>query len=160
MEGLLAGIDHLDVVYLDDILLKSISEDQHLRTLDIVLSWLEEAGLRLKRSECVSLWPLTCPASDFLPYFKRRDEITVEDGVLLWGLRVIILPRGRKALMEELHEAHPGVSRMKAVARAYMWWPGLDTALEDLVKSCTASQQIRNALPEAPVCPWEWPGKP
>ncbi|KAL2095791.1 hypothetical protein ACEWY4_007939 [Coilia grayii] len=105
-------------------------------------------------------WPLTCPASDFLPYFKRRDELTVEDGVLLWGLRVIIPPRGRKVLMEELHEAHPGVSRMKAVARAYMWWPGLDTALEDLVKSCTACQQIRNAPPAAPVCPWEWPGKP
>ncbi|XP_060754227.1 uncharacterized protein K02A2.6-like [Neoarius graeffei] len=62
--------------------------------------------------------------------------------------------------MEELHEAHPGALRMKAVARAYMWWPGLDVALEDLVKSCTACQQIRNAPPVAPMCPWEWPGKP
>ncbi|KAL7859591.1 hypothetical protein SRHO_G00147380 [Serrasalmus rhombeus] len=105
-------------------------------------------------------WPLTCPASELLPYFKRRDELTVEDGVLLWGLRVIIPPRGRQALMEELHEAHPGASRMKAVARAYMWWPGLDAALEDLVKSCTACQQIRNAPLAVPMCPWEWPGKP
>ncbi|KAL7825671.1 hypothetical protein SRHO_G00334090 [Serrasalmus rhombeus] len=102
-------------------------------------------------------WPLTCPASELLPYFKRRDELTVEDGVLLWGLRVIIPPRGQQALMEG---AHPGASRMKAVARAYMWWPGLDAALEDLVKSCTACQQIRNAPPAAPMCPWEWPGKP
>lgn len=63
-------------------------------------------------------WPTTCPSSDILPYFRRRDELTVEDGVLLWGLRVIVPPRSRQALVEELYEAHPGASRMKAVVRA------------------------------------------
>ena len=39
-------------------------------------------------------------------------------------------------MIPELHETHPGISRTKAVARSYMWWPGMDTALEEAVKSC------------------------
>lgn len=52
MEGLLAGIDHV-TVYLDDILLTGLSEDQHLRTLDLVLFQPEGAGLQLKKYKCV-----------------------------------------------------------------------------------------------------------
>ena len=51
MEGLLKGIP-LVVVYLDDILVSGVDDADHLRNLDEVLSRLEEAGLRLKRSKC------------------------------------------------------------------------------------------------------------
>ncbi|KAJ8346679.1 hypothetical protein SKAU_G00280800 [Synaphobranchus kaupii] len=105
-------------------------------------------------------WPVSCPSEDLLPFFKKRDELTVESGVLLWGMRVVVPPPGRETLLEELHDTHPGITRMKATAQAYMWWPGLDTALEDRVKSCLTCQQLRNAPPAAPICPWEWPGKP
>ncbi|KAJ8333706.1 hypothetical protein SKAU_G00410250 [Synaphobranchus kaupii] len=105
-------------------------------------------------------WPVTCPSEDLLPFFKKRDEQRVESGVLLWGMRVVVPPHGRETLLEELHDTHPGITRMKATARAYIWWPGLDTALEDRVKSCLTCQQLRNAPPAAPICPWEWPGKP
>ena len=51
MEGLLHGIPHVSL-YLDDILVTGVSDEEHLTTLDKVLSRLEEAGLRLKRNKC------------------------------------------------------------------------------------------------------------
>ena len=51
MEGIVVGIPNV-VVYIDDILAVGSSEEDHLRTLDIVLKQLEDAGLRLKLAKC------------------------------------------------------------------------------------------------------------
>ncbi len=40
----------------------------------------------------------------------------MEEGCLLWGMRVIILQALKRTVMAELHKEHLGVSRMKAVA--------------------------------------------
>nr|CAI5840481.1 unnamed protein product [Callosobruchus analis] len=81
---------------------------------------------------------------EFQPYFRRKNEITVYQDCLLWGSRVIIPPGGRKGLMNLLHEGHPGVVKMKAIARSYAWWPKLDEQIEEKVKSCGTCQQTRN----------------
>ena len=65
------------------------------------------------------------------PYFTRKEELSVLDGCLLWGNRVVVPPKER--VVEELHEAHPGIYRMKALARSYVWWPKIDTQLEQKV---------------------------
>ena len=49
---------------------------------------------------------------------------------------------------------------MKAVARSYMWWPGIDGDLENLAKSCTACQGVKSAPSAAPLHPWLWPDQP
>ena len=51
IESLLQGIEGV-VVYLDDILITGSTEEKHLKTLDEVLSCLDRAGLRVKRSKC------------------------------------------------------------------------------------------------------------
>ena len=63
-------------------------------------------------------------------------------------------------LLEELHQDHPGMSRMKAVAKSYMWWPGLDKSIENKARSCSLCQAVRHQPPVAPLHPWCWPEKP
>ena len=46
---------------------------------------------------------------------------------------------------------------MKAVARRYMWWPGIDKAIEYTAKAC---QFVKRAPAMAPLHPWAWPEKP
>ena len=77
----------------------------------------------------------------------------------MWGARVIVPPKGRDTLLKELHETHPGIVKMKALARSYIWWAGLDAEIEMFVKDCTTCHLHSKQPPVAPLRPWEWPGR-
>jgi hypothetical protein len=97
---------------------------------------------------------------DLTPYFSRREEITVHQGCLLWGIRVIIPEPLRKEILTMIHEGHLGVVKMKAIARSHVWWPGIDADIEECAKKCSGCMDHRNAAPEAPIHPWEFPDRP
>ena len=42
-------------------------------------------------------------------------------------------------MLAQLHEGHPGMSRMKGVARMYVWWPGITGDIERAVHDCAVS---------------------
>ena len=94
------------------------------------------------------------------PYCQCSEQITVEGDCLMWGYRVIIPSKHRSHILQELHRDHPGCSRMKSVARSFIWWPGLDKDIEELSKSCPSCQSIKNTPQPAPLHPWIWPTKP
>ena len=104
-------------------------------------------------------WPNEVSAA-LLPFQRKQQEITVENGCLLWGIRVLVSTKLRTKLLDELHQGHPGISKMKAVSRSYFWWPGLDKDIEELGKSCKSCQSVKNSPPTAPLYPWSWPSKP
>ena len=86
--------------------------------------------------------------------------MAVEEGCLMIGTRVIIPPPGRATILDELHSAHPGISRMKGPARAVVWWPNIDHDIERAVKHCDTCQRDRPNPPLAPLHTCEWPRKP
>ena len=73
---------------------------------------------------------------------------------------VVVPPQGQQAVLKELHDTHPGCSKMKSLARSYVWWPKMDSEIEDMVKGCQVCQESRPSPPVAPLHPWEWPSKP
>ena len=101
-------------------------------------------------------WP-SGVSPEIMPFFSRKDELSVEGGCMLWGCRVVVPPKKRVQIMAELHDTHSGITLMKAVARSLVWWPGLDTNLEKMVKSCESCQESRNAPPKTVLHPWEYP---
>ena len=111
-------------------------------------------------SHTLNGWPAQNTDRELQPYFSRRSELSIEDGVLLWGLRVIIPPAFRNRLLEELHEQHPGIFRMKALARSCIWWPSIDADIEGKVKACHDCKRVGNTPPTAPLQPWSWPTRP
>ena len=70
MDNLLQGLRHV-VVYIDDILITGESDEEHLATLDEVLSRLEKVGVRLKRKKCVFM----APEVDYLGHRINRDGL-------------------------------------------------------------------------------------
>lgn len=98
----------------------------------------------------------------FKPYIQKKDELSIEDDIILWGHRVVI-PEDqelRETLIQELHETHPGIVKMKSLARSYFWWPGIDKSLEHKVRSCLVCQEHQKTPQAAPIHPWEFPDKP
>ena len=105
-------------------------------------------------------WSPSIKATELQPYSHCYTELSVIDGCLLRGSRVIIPPQGRQQVLSQLHDTHPGTSRMKSLARAYVWWPGVDKDIEQLVKQCEICQTHRPSPPQSVIHPWECPSAP
>lgn len=46
------------------------------------------------------------------------------------------------------------------IARSYIWWPGVDSEIEQVAKSCVASQAAKNAPAVAPLHRWHSSDRP
>ena len=134
-----------------EIFLSSLVHDLPVTSKDPVLARLH--------SYVMSGWPSKVDEA-LKPYAIRPGEMSVENGCILWGLRVMIPPPYRERLMDDLHETHPGICRMKSIARSYLWWPCLDQDIVDRVGECEACQAARNLPSVAPLHYWTWPSRP
>jgi len=106
-------------------------------------------------------WPEDLEVDEGLkPYKERELELTVELDVVLWGGRVIIPVNLRPKILEELHLAHAGMSRMKMLARAYCWWPGMDKEIENMVRNCDVCLEVAQSPHKTLLHPWEKAEKP
>ena len=97
---------------------------------------------------------------EMLAYWNKRTELSVMDDCILWGSRVLIPEPGRQHVLQELHGGHPGISRMKTLARMFVWWPHMDKDIERVVQHCNQCQQVKATPPAAPLQPWQWPSRP
>lgn len=92
-------------------------------------------------------------------FYTRRCELSVERGCILRGTRVVIPEKLRKAVLTELHMGHPGIVKMKALARNYIWWPKIDADIEQMCKACEPCQLEQRMACQVPLHPWEFPGQ-
>ena len=93
-------------------------------------------------------WPDKCPSEELRPYHLRKEELTIEDNILLWGLRVIVPGTLTLTMLNLLHDTHIGVVRMKSLARSRVWWPGIDADIERLCFQCvTCAQNSKTIQP-------------
>ena len=53
----------------------------------------------------------------------------MEEDTVLWGVKVVVPSKLCKRVLNELHQGHPGVVQMKALAHSYVWLPELEGEL-------------------------------
>ena len=107
-------------------------------------------------------WPKFQAGSTLHAFHSRSADLSVYEGALFMGTRAVIPPALRSRVLKMLHEGHPGVTRMKMLARRYVYWQGIDRDIEDRVKFCSSCQlaakmPVRNELSPWPTpdCAWE-----
>lgn len=94
-------------------------------------------------------------ATELLPFIKRKGELSVDNNnCLLWGTRIIIPEKLKEHLVRLPHDQHPGITRIKLLARSYVWWPGIEQCIQNAVSSCYICQCTRNAAPKVPLQQW------
>ena len=103
-------------------------------------------------------WANSLDKSDEIQGFAtRKAELCLQEGCILWGNRIVIPVSLRKRVLAELHVSHPGMTRMKELARSYLWYPNIDKSIEQFVENCESCQERRTSPKTAPLHPWEWP---
>ena len=70
------------------------------------------------------------------PYWTFQEAITVADGLLLKGNRIIIPDKDRPQILKQIHEGHLGIQKCLQRAKATVYWPRLYDELKDLVTNC------------------------
>ncbi len=80
-------------------------------------------------------WP-TQVGENLKVFFIKRNELSTEQGCVLWGTRVIPPTKIRKAVLMEIHTGHQGIVKTKAIAHKYVWWPNLHVDVEKVCKEC------------------------
>ncbi|XP_055614964.1 uncharacterized protein K02A2.6-like [Toxorhynchites rutilus septentrionalis] len=89
-----------------------------------------------------------------------QAEFTIQKGCIMRGIRVYIPPSLRNKVLIELHSTHFGITRLKSLARGYVWWEGIDRNIQDLVRNCSLCQTSRAEPAKVPTHCWDVPTKP
>lgn len=86
---------------------------------------------------CVEGWPdrnqLQGPVKH---YWQKRTALSVHDGLLLRGTRLVMPANMRSDVLEKIHKGHQGVVKCRELAGQTVWWPGLSSQISELVRKC------------------------
>ena len=85
------------------------------------------------------------------PYFPIRDELIVDDGVILKGLRVVVPQTLHKEYLRQLHKGHSGIDATKRRARETVYWPSLMLDIDSDVASCHPCNSVRPHQQKEPL---------
>ena len=86
-------------------------------------------------------------------YCDTRDELAVLDGFIYRGMRIVVTPSMRPAMLAVIHGTHLGIVKCKQRARKALYWPGMSAQIEEKVKDCTICHDYAPAQQKEPLIP-------
>ena len=107
-------------------------------------------------------WPdhrTSCPPS-VRPFWNYRDELSVMEGLVFKGERIVIPVALRKDMLKRVHIGHMGMVKCKNRAKEVMFWPGMNSQMEDIVSNCPICTKHQGSNPKEPMIAHELPERP
>ena len=96
-----------------------------------------------------------------IPFFNFRDELTVQDGMILRGNRVVITTSLRTQMKNKVHAGHMGINSCPHRARDLIYWPGMSSDIRQFIETCDTCATLCDKQSTEPLCvydhdrPWE-----
>ncbi|UYV61429.1 K02A2.6-like [Cordylochernes scorpioides] len=145
MEKLKTRLEELDK---DDILTKIFEAQQEDTTLKAVVNYLEQG------------WPDKKKMSQaLLSYWHVKDELGVQNGLLMRSCRLVIPASMKLEILDKLHAGHFGITKTRLRARETVWWPGISEEIAETVRKCSVCIQEAVSKHE-PLIPTNFPTRP
>ena len=133
-----------------------------VRLEEIRVSQEHDEACQKVKNFCVQGWPKWSELSELVqPFHTVSGELTITDGILMRGGRIVIPRDLQSGVLRQLHSSHQGISKSRERAKQSVWWPGLSKQLEETVQKCPVciKFQIPRAEPllssEIPRLPWQ-----
>lgn len=109
---------------------------------------------------CSNGWPTRNNIPDFMiPYHQHRNDINFADDLLLHGSRIIIPKELQNEILNFIHKGHQGLSKCRRRAQLSVWWIGLSSQLDSMIKDCNMCVEHRQNHRE-PFIREEFPTRP
>ena len=107
---------------------------------------------------CQDGWP-TRVYGTLKKYSALAPELAMEEGILMRANRIVIPADLQKETLEQLHTGHQGIRKCQRRAMQSVWWPGLSTQLEQIVRDCPECIKYQTQRAE-PLQPTPLPNRP
>ena len=79
---------------------------------------------------------------------KILTKLSTDNGIVLWGKRIIIPKMKRSELLNNLHAAHQGIEKNQRRARTTVHWPGITNEIVQMIERCTQCQISQASNPK------------
>lgn len=114
------------------------------------------------KQRCANGWPKTSKGltPDVAAFFEHRNEIYSDEDCLFLGHRTIIPKKLRPQVLRELHDGHPGIERMKLLARTKVYWPMINNDIKKAVQLCNICASIAKTPRKTILHSWPIPTVP
>ena len=145
-------------IYAHNIISNLPASDSKLE--EIRLHQREDETCRMLMSYCQDGWPDRSQLQGTInQYWPFRSELTLVEGLLLYGSRIVIPSSLRLGVLDSLHEGHQGINKCRSRAQQSIWWPGLSRQIAELVSNCsTCCKNMKNHM--EPLIPGQFPDSP
>ena len=147
--------------------LETINQAQHISMTDTTFQQLktatgEDRTLQTLMGTVLKGWPETKRSTpeNIHSYWPYRDEISVQDGILYRGSRVIIPQNMRALMLQKVHSSHQGVNACIRRARDVLFWPGIRGEIENMVSQCETCNRFLPKQQKEPMMTAEIPSRP
>lgn len=97
---------------------------------------------------------------DLKCYWNIRDELTINFGMVWKGNRILIPKCMRHDILKKIHSSHLGLEKCKLRARETVYWPNINTQLQDYLSNCQACLTHRKQNSKEPLLSHEIPNRP
>jgi hypothetical protein len=93
-------------------------------------------------------------------FWSYRDELSIDDGLIMKGDRVFIPQVHRKSILQNLHTGHMGITKTQLRAKRDVYWPRINEDIEKMCKECAICEEPRKSQQSESMIPTDTPSRP